>query len=169
MGVTAGPALAEIYPDFALIGKIVGKRLQHYNRFFLHGSHLSVCHKETAKDKKYPSRRLWVPWAGSLWHKRAGLESIWKYFITMNLSTNESTVMSELDQWEPGYISPGRRRRKDGRGWCGCWRCLPCLGRSSATPAHSVDTGLTMEINICARKYFGVKYFFFTWKKEFFW
>ena len=34
-----------------------------------------------------------------------GVASLWNYFITMKLSANESTVMSELDQWEPGYIS----------------------------------------------------------------
>ena len=36
-----------------------------------------LCHKEPAKGKKDPSRGLWVPWAGSLWHKRAGAASLW--------------------------------------------------------------------------------------------
>ena len=39
-------------------------------------SHLSLCHKEPAKGKKAPSRGLWVPWAGSLWHKRADVASL---------------------------------------------------------------------------------------------
>ena len=42
---------------------------------------------------KATSRGFWVPWAGSLWHKRAGVASLWTYFITMKLSTNESAVM----------------------------------------------------------------------------
>ena len=30
------------------------------------------------------------PWVGSLWHKRAGIATLWKYFNTLKLSTNES-------------------------------------------------------------------------------
>ena len=39
-----------------------------------------------------PSWRLWMRRAGSLWHKIAGVSN------TMKLSTNESAVMSVLDQ-----------------------------------------------------------------------
>ena len=52
-----------------------------------HRKNLSLCHKEPAKDKKAPSRGLWVPWAGSLWHKRAGVASLSttrKFFLCMN-------------------------------------------------------------------------------------
>ena len=57
--------------------------------------HLSLCHKEPAKG-----RGLWMPWAGSLWQKRAGVA----YLITVKLWTNENAVLKELDQWEPLHI-----------------------------------------------------------------
>ena len=53
------------------------------------------------------SRRMWMPWAGSLWHKGADVATLSKYFITMNLSTNESAVM--WDQWETGLDISGDR------------------------------------------------------------
>ena len=31
--------------------------------------------------------QLWVPWADSLWHNRAGKTTLWKYFLTMKLFT----------------------------------------------------------------------------------
>ena len=43
---------------------------------------------------KAPNRGLWMRRAGSLWHKSAGASN------TLKLSTNESWVSLELDQWE---------------------------------------------------------------------
>ena len=41
---------------------------------------------------KAPSRGLWMRRAGSLWHKRAGVATPWKYLSSIKLSTNESTI-----------------------------------------------------------------------------
>ena len=40
--------------------------------------------KNQRKARNAPSRGLWVPWAGSLWHKRAGVATLWAtHFITI--------------------------------------------------------------------------------------
>ena len=41
------------------------------------------------KAENAQGRGLCVPWAVSLWHKKAGVESLWKYFITLKLSCLE--------------------------------------------------------------------------------
>ena len=44
----------------------------------MHGSQLSLCHKEPARSKqKAPSRGLWMRRAGSLWYKSAGVAIPW--------------------------------------------------------------------------------------------
>ena len=47
-----------------------------------------------------------MPWAGPLWHRRAGLATPCKYFNTMKLLTNESQVWTFLDQWEWTRLVP---------------------------------------------------------------
>ena len=42
-------------------------------------------------EATYP-RGLWMRQSGSLWHKRAGIATSWKYFSSLKLSTNESTI-----------------------------------------------------------------------------
>ena len=74
---------------------------------------VSLCHKEPARSKKLPNgsfrfKDLLGARAGSLWRKIAGANNI------MNLSTNESQVSLDLDQWE--------------------WRILPCWLRSQRGP-----------------------------------
>ena len=50
------------------------------------------------KARNAPSRELWVPWAGSLWHKRAGVVTLWAtHFITI---WNNLTSMTP-----PGSVS----------------------------------------------------------------
>ena len=33
-----------------------------------------------------------MPWTGPLWYKRVGVATLWKHFITMKLSTNETWI-----------------------------------------------------------------------------
>ena len=45
---------------------------------------------------KASSRGIWIRRAGSLWHKRAGVATSWKYFSLTNLPTNESRISTLL-------------------------------------------------------------------------
>ena len=64
----------------------------------MHGSQLSLCHKEPERSKpkrsKAPSRGLWMPdlvLHGKRLLAQASPGKLW---------TNESAVMKDLDQWE---------------------------------------------------------------------
>ena len=100
------------------------------NISWLHGKNL--CHKETVNA---PRMGLLVPWAVSLWHKKAGISNIIS-------STNQSTVLISLDQWElecPSlnlplaqlwswrgrWTSYWRRRRRRRRMSSELWWCWP--------------------------------------------
>ena len=75
---------------------------------FFAWSHLSLCHKEPAKGNKSPSRGLWVPWAGSLWHKRSGVASLstpreWSRYRVDH--TGENTFRTKQKWSKTGPIS----------------------------------------------------------------
>ena len=44
---------------------------------FSHRIYYSYAIKNQRKARNAPSRGIWVPWAGSLWHKRAGVATLW--------------------------------------------------------------------------------------------
>ena len=71
---------------------------------------------------KGPSRGLWVPWGGSLWHKRAGVATPWKYFNTLKFSTNECQALTFLESGsESGPDCTTLRGGVWGEGWGNTW------------------------------------------------
>ena len=69
----------------------------------------SLCHK-AAYNRTFPCMEATYPsWrVGSLWHKRAGVATSWKYFSSIKLPTN----LDNLDQWECSTLGGC-----DGRQW----------------------------------------------------
>ena len=58
---------------------------------------------------KAPSRGLWVPWAGSLWHKRAGVATLWAaHFITIWINCSFHAASTR-----PVWILRGQTRLED--------------------------------------------------------
>ena len=84
---------------------------------------LTYAIKSQWKARNAPSRGLWVPWTGSLWHKRAGVASLWKY----------------LDQWKPGSISTTGWSRAKRTAW---WSA----GTASSYRAWPPDTPGTTAV-----------------------
>ena len=107
----------------------------------MHGSHIFILAKST----------FCMPWVGSLWRKRAGIATPWKYFNTMKLPTNESQASTFLDQWEWTML-------KYIRGWPDTeWHCV-CL----------VFTWLPLQcVWLSIKKYFSPVYAKIQWQSHF--
>ena len=75
-----------------------------------------LCHKEPARSKqKAPSRGLWMRQAGSLWHKRAGVATLW---------SRSNQLEQSLDIPRPMRVENSAWRRLPG---------VPCARRSTMT------------------------------------